>query len=243
MSFESMNAAGQPEGKDMNVFARMWNVFVAPSSAFEAVRTKPKWIVPAIIIILISIGTTYFLSPYIAEVSKAAAIRQMEKMGADEETVNRQVERIQNRPAYLAYIQPVVNSLLGFFVGAAILLFLCNIVMGVKVKYAQMLGVQVYTSLIIMLGGLVKLPVMLAKENIDVSFSLMSFLPTPEVKSFLFRYAEQVTELFNVWSVIVLIIALATVMQVKVKKVWPVMAIVSLLWFAVLAFSLKLSGI
>jgi len=92
MSHITASPASENE-KEMNILARIWNVFVAPASTFKAVREKPKWVIPFIITVLISAGVMYFLTPVVIEEGRDKMIEQMEKRGVPEEQIDQAVEQ------------------------------------------------------------------------------------------------------------------------------------------------------
>ncbi|HNW58353.1 MAG TPA: hypothetical protein PKI62_01600 [bacterium] len=70
---------------NMGFLQRIVNVFMAPSKAFKAVRKNPRWIVPAIVVMLLSAGMTWYITPAIQKEQRERMITQLEKRNMDQE--------------------------------------------------------------------------------------------------------------------------------------------------------------
>lgn len=216
--------------KDMNVFQRIINVFVAPTAAFTAVREKPKWIIPFILIILISLFTAIMLQPVLSDVQQKAMIKQFEKMGMDESEMEQAMETARERAALFIYPSAVLGVAFVVTIGALIWLFVGNTILGAPVTFHQAMGLNVYRYLIISLGGLIKLPIMLSQNSLDVHFSLASFMSSEASASFIYKFLSHI-DVFNIWSIAVLCIGLSVITRMEVKKVWPLVTALFLGYF------------
>jgi hypothetical protein len=229
MSQETMNPTGQPTN-DMNIFSRIWNVFVAPASTFEAVKVSPKWVVPLIISILIMGGAMHVLTPTVIEESKDKTVEQLEKRGMSDEQIDQALVQAEKMQKYMIVPSTVIASVIFTFLLAAIWLFVANVLAGGQAKYGQILGVYVYAGFIGLLGFLIKLPLMLSQHTMNIHFSPATFMSEASSDTFLYKLLAKF-DLFGLWGIVVLGIGLAVVAGLKPKKVLPWVFILYVLWW------------
>jgi len=214
----------------MGFVARLFNVFVSPRETFEAVRERPAWVVPFIIIILITAGTTYFMTPLTADMQKDLIENRMENMGASDEQIEDALERAEGNQI-AGVIGGAVSVAIMLIVGGLIWLFVSNTILGGEATFGQMMGVNVYRYFIMLVGLLIKLPIMLSQQTINIHFSLAKlFMDEASMNTFLYKFLANI-ELFNLWSIAVLIVGIATVIRVNISKVWPWAAVLFLIYY------------
>ncbi len=230
MNQDYMNQSEQTSGKDMNLFARIWNVFVSPTSTFEAVKEKPKWVVPFIISILIMGGAMQILTPTVMEESKDKMIEQFEKRGMSDDQIDQALAQSTKWQKYTIVPSTIIVGAISVFILAAIWLFVTNVLSGGAAKYSQILGAYVYAGFIGLLGFLIKIPLMLSQGTMNIHFSFATFMSESASDSFLYKLLAKM-DLFSVWGMVVLGIGLAIVGGLKPKKVLPWVIILFVLWW------------
>lgn len=218
------------QSPQMGLLSRIVGVFTSPGRTAEAIGAKPNWLVPAIIIILLMLLFTYLAKPVIIQETVTRVQQMMESKGAAQDQIDTVLNRIQTSMGLRMFVGVTVTTALGIFIWAAIWLFISNIVLGAQASYAQMLGVNVYRYFITTIGLLIKLPIMLSKQTMNVHFSLATFLPDDQKTTFLYKMLMQV-ELFNIWAIVVLSIGIAVVSKLDTKKVWPWVVLVYVVWY------------
>ena len=218
----------------MNLFSRIINVFFSPSKTFQAVSEKPKWVVPLIISLVLTFGAMYLLTPVIMVDQKSAMEEQMAERGMSSEQIDGAVEQAQKIQKYTIAPVTIVAGLAMTFIMAAIWLFFGNTILGGSSKYGQMLGVVAYSGFIGLLGLLIKMPIMLSQQTMNVHFSLATFMADASKNTFLYKLLANV-EIFNVWTIVVYSIGIAIVAKLKVKSVWPWVLILTVLYWVAAA--------
>ncbi|MBN1481218.1 YIP1 family protein [candidate division KSB1 bacterium] len=232
MSFDQPTPATEPTPKDMNIIARIWNVFVSPTSTFEAVRSKPRWVLPLIIILLITGAAMYVLTPIVMEEGREKMIEQMEKRGVPEDQMDTAVERAAQFQKYSIAPSTIIAGAIFTFLLAAFWLFVTNVLAGGSARYAQVLGAYVYAGFIGLLGFLIKLPVMWFRQTMNIHISPATLMSESATETFLYKLLAKF-DLFSIWGMIVLGIGLAVVGGLKPKKVLPwVVILYVLFWVA-----------
>jgi hypothetical protein len=218
----------------MSLIARIINLFFSPSKTFQAVSTSPKWVLPLIITLLITFGAMYMLTPVIMTESESVMEEQMIERGMSSDQVDKAVEQAQKYQKYSIAPTTLVAGLLMTFLMAGIWLFFGNTILGGSATYGQMLGVITYSGFIGLLGLLIKMPIMLAQQTMNVHFSLATFMADASKDTFLYKLLANV-EIFNLWTIAVYSIGIAIVAQLKVKSVWPWVLILTVLYWVAAA--------
>lgn len=215
---------------NLGLLSRIVGVFTSPSNTAKAIGEKPNWLIPAIIILLLMLLFTYLAKPVIIQETVTRVEQMMQSKGAPQERIDTVLSGINKTMGLRMFIGVTVTTAFGVFIWAAIWLFISNIVLGAQATYAQMLGVNVYRYFITTVGLLIKLPLMLSKQTMNVHFSLATFLPDEQKTTFLYKILMQV-ELFNIWAIVFLSIGIAVVSKLDTKKVWPWVVLVFAVWY------------
>jgi len=215
---------------DMNVIKRIIGVFTSPRLTFEAVRERPGWVVPLIILVLIGLAMLALMGPVIMKEQMGRQVEMMQDRGMSQNQIDQAMERGAKIGNIMMYVFGVIGPVVAFLISAAVWLFVCNVLLGGAAKYAQMLGVVVYQAFIATLGGLIKLPIILSRETLNVHFSLATFMSESGKETFIYKLLSKV-ELFNVWGIIVLCIGIAVIGRHDIKKVWPPVVGIFVLWY------------
>ncbi len=231
-------SSAMPANAHPGLLNRIINLFFSPSSTFKAIQAKPDWIVPALIfaVVMALFGYIQVTDPGLIKAQREMVEQMMEKMNVPPEQVAQQMEANQARSKITTPLGAFAGPLVMFiFIGSAIWLFVGNLLYGGKARYVHMLGVTSYTALITALSTLVKLPIMTAKGDLMVHFSIATFLPASMSKTFLYTFLMFASDIFNIWTIAVLAIGVAVVSNLKTSKVWPVVALINLVYYAVSA--------
>ena len=234
MSSATESNGGMQATNDLNIFSRIVNVFFAPSKTFLAVVEKPKWALPLILSLVVILGAMYVLSSVVVIDSKAAMEEQMAERGMSDDQIAQAVANAENMVKISAMVAPILLGTIATFVLAGIWLMLGNTILGGAANYKQMLGVVVYSGFIGLLGFLIKMPIMLSQQTMNVHFSLATFMADASKDTFLYKALANV-EIFNLWTIAVYSIGIAIVAKLKVKSVWPWVLILSILYWVAAA--------
>ena len=211
---------------------RLVGVFLSPTTTFNAVKKQPNWVVPLIVLLVISLAMTIALNPVIISEQTTKTIEKLEERGMNQEQIDEAVQKSQQFMNVSIYAFAVVGTFVVLLIGSLIWLFVSNTIMGGENKFAQLMGVNVYRYFIPTLGGIIKLPIMLSQKTLNVHFSLAAFMADASKDTFLYKMLMQV-EVFNVWSIVVLCLGIAAVGNHNVKKVWPWVVGIYLAWYLI----------
>ena len=226
--------AAQPGG-DLGFLARWANIYFSPKKTFEAVRLRPFWVWPMILMVLLGTGFYFWTSgPRMSDT--------LEKMRKNENLMNLPAERRQEifdrvEGQFKSPFWSSIGVLFGiayFFVVAGILFFVGNIILGGEARFAQVLGACVYTRFVSIPEMLVQGFLATAKGTMNTALSLAAFFPSDQSETFAYRLVNGL-DIFSIWFIAVLIIGMATLYNFKTGKVAAWILPLWILWKVVAA--------
>lgn len=196
------------QGEEMGLVKRMVGVFVSPGATFEAVRARVSvadWLVPLILVMIVGTVSVYMLTPLMDEMNAA-----LKDAGEHAQAIGR-VSTVIGAAFSVAIIAIML------FVIAAILLGLARLVLGGETTYRHVLAVSSYSSLVNIPSAIVTIPLMIAKESMEVQVGLGLLLPDSMAESFL-AYFLNTLSVFSVWQYALTAIGLGIVSGISTKK-------------------------
>ncbi len=192
----------QSVGK-MNPVSILVKVFTDPQEAFKNIKLYPNWVFP--IFILLAFGFVFmFTTRDIQLEMQREYILESERI--PEASKDAALENIENPTMFMTTIMPAIGVAVSTFlipllIAAAFLLF-GNFVYGGSATFGLNFSAAVWAGLIGLLEGLIKLPLMLNKETLEVYTSLALVMDLSESKTFLFQMLNMV-DIFAIWKIFV----------------------------------------
>ncbi|MYA22369.1 MAG: hypothetical protein F4Z30_06100 [Gemmatimonadetes bacterium] len=215
---------------EMSVVGRILRVFYAPSETFEAVaeqRSAADWLVPTFIVAAVGFFSTYLTSPiYVAE-----AMEQIREQTPAEQP---NVEGTGDAIRISGLIAAPVMAFVMLFIGAAIYLLVGKLLGGL-LGYGHCLALVAYTSLIAIIQHIVKTPLVLANETMNVQIGLGMFLSEEARQSF-GGHLLSLVDPFIVWMVVIAGLGLSIVGQIERSRAYAGVAAITLLFLSIGAF-------
>ncbi len=97
------------------------------------------------------------------------------------------------------------------FLMAGVIMLMGTVVLGGSAKFMQLVALVCYAGMISVLGIIVKTPLMVMKQTMDIRTSLAVLLPGSDTTSTIYAILNGFTDIFFVWQVIVLILGVAAI--------------------------------
>jgi len=220
----------QPQqAKQSGPIGRMIGVIFSPQLTFQNIARKPDWLVPFLLVIIVAGIMGYLMQPLILQQNRQVQQEKLEERGMSQE----EIDQVLERSSFIKYIivpAGVVATAANLVITALIWLFIGNIILSSETDFKHVFSVSVYRSIIPVLGGLIKLPIILSKESLNVHFSPAIMMSDELKDTFLYKLLASL-DLFNIWMIVVLCIGLAAVYKFKVNKVWPVVVILYAIYY------------
>jgi len=226
---QNMTAATAEPGVDRSMWSIMAGVFTSPAQAFGDFNRRPKIAVVLIVTIIMGMIIGATTARYSAKMQYDLASRSTAIPAQALEQLQEKVE----------HPSPVLSALLGgagqTIVAVIIALLAWGIgsfVMGGDSTFKKVWGATLLGGLIGQVGGLVKIPLMMAKDSIYVSFGLAALFPTKDFTSILYGVLFYL-DAFAIWAMIVTGIGYAAVFNISQGKGISISVILSILGICV----------
>lgn len=217
----------QPEVKPMGGASKIFNIFFEPSRVFKSLNARPTWLVPFLMVILLSIGSLYVTFP---QIMKAQVERIQEMDNIPQQQKDRIIERLTETnqpPIWQVGMVPVFGFLL-LAVFSAALFFVFNVLLGGDSNYRRVLSVYSYSALVAIPALIVKLPLIFMKGTLNVQTSL-ALLPFADPDSRFLYSVLSGFDIFNLWQVILISIGLGVMYRLSTKKAFTAVLILWIL--------------
>jgi hypothetical protein len=132
----------------LSEFARLSGVFFEPQKAFADIAARPRWWVPMILLIVVSLAYTYSVAQRVGwerVVRQSVATNsRFQQLGAEEQ--QRSIERGAKFASGIGYVAAVAGSPLNIAFIAGVLL-LTSRMAGAQLSYRQLLAITSYAFL------------------------------------------------------------------------------------------------
>ena len=227
-------SAPSEEMKEMGVFEKIAGIFISPRETFEALDRKPTWLVPFIIIAVMTCSMTLLtrdigMQDMMAKFqAREMPQEQIDKIAAQSEGVGKYVQLVLIPAATLAI----------WAIFAGILLFCGNTLLGGSAKFKKVFSMMAWSSLVGGLAIFVNTAIILSKETTQgVTTSLSVLLPVPGLsdKPSLFYRLLSKLDVFTIWSLILWTIGMSVIYKFTMKKsaglvvaLWAVWIVISI---------------
>ncbi|MDD5542749.1 MAG: Yip1 family protein [Acidobacteriia bacterium] len=200
------------EGPNKSMVQRIVGVLFSPKSTFEDINRKPDWLIPLILIVLVTLAATYVFMSHadIMELLRA----QIEKSGRTPPPD----EALAGSAKYaviFSYISIIVFVPVGTLVVAGVLFMIFSFIMGAETTYKKMFSVTVYASITGVVRSLIAIPILFTKQPTefgnpaDVVQSNLGFLFDPAQKAL--HALGKSLDIFTVWYIVVMSIGIAAI--------------------------------
>jgi hypothetical protein len=224
MNSENMGEGG-PVGQNLNAFQKVIGVFTSPAKTFASIAQSPSWIVPVAIIIVINLVFIFAVRDILVQETLTQQEEKMLEQGLDSEQIDQALSRAEWGIRNFAPVTGVVFPLILLLIIAGVFLFVGNAILGGLATFKKVFSVTAYSSLIGSLAALIMLPIVLANETMQVSFSLATLMSEEARGTFLYQLLAKV-DIFWIWWIAVQSIGLAAIYKMKTQKMAKAVVIV-----------------
>jgi len=239
-----MDATSQTD--KMSFGSRFINIFVNPQKTFESLNRRPTWLVPVIMILLLSVAITLATYPIIIK-SQMEMFRNNPDISAEQlEIIRQSIEKGGQVQKYIGLGVQIIGIFLFYYLlFAAIFYFVGSVILGGDSSYKKVLSIWAWSSLIGIVAMIVRVPLIFIKENIRFSISPALLLPTDAVDSILYVILSQL-DFFLIWQLAVFAFGFATIYRFSVSKSYITIGTLWGIWIAlatIFASTLKKFGL
>jgi len=207
-------------------------IFTNPARVFYSLRRKPTWVIPFVLILimtaLFSVATKNLMLEYRKEmILNSTTIPEEQK-----DTI---LERMDSMSAKSYYIQSIgggsIGLILVYLLGAGVFFFVGNFILGGKATFKQIFALYVWGNMVSLLELPLKAGLALLKGSVQVYTSLAVLMDPEQSKTALFQILNAI-DVFNIWRVILWGMGFAIIYKFSAKKSY--ITVVSIYVFYVL---------
>jgi hypothetical protein len=207
-------------------------IFTNPTRVFESLTKKPDWLIPTLIIVILSVASAYFLRDITMEMQKERILASERIPEEQKDTLLQQFEQGGSMQVIMGMVGAVVFVFASFAIVAALFMFTGNVVLGGQANYKTMLAVYAWGFMASVPEAIIKIPLMLAKNSIHVYTSLAILFDTSESETVLFKIANAI-DIFALWRVALWAIGFSVVYKFTKGKSYAVIGAWYVIWVAV----------
>jgi hypothetical protein len=226
-----MNAEAS-EAKGLSLFERIISIFTSPKEAFKDINSKPNWLIPFLILIVVVIVVQYVLM----DITITDQIAKLEARDIPEAQMEIARNQVQGPLKYIQFVMIPIMTLLTWCIVGGIHLFFTNVVFGGETTFKKMFAITSWSSLIGVVSTLLRMVMVMSKgTSYGVTTSLAIVMPTPglsETPSILFRLLAHL-DIFAIWGLVLYAIGISTISKLDIKKASTVVIIIWLIWVVI----------
>jgi hypothetical protein len=227
LSNQGVGAAVMPQTK--STFERIIGVFVSPEPTMQDIAARPSWLLPLIIVAIVSSVGGFFLKDAIVQ----QQLEAMEKRNMTVEQIEQSRPMMEKMINITAPLFGLIGTPVTYVIIAAIAMFVGSVILGGETKFAKLFSVICWSGLITVLSSVINIPVMVNRQALESATSL-NILLSPDAKdTFIYNLLSQV-DLFTIWWIVVVGFGFAAVYKFSTRKamttvfiVWAIIALAS----------------
>ena len=250
MENENKNLVAETQFLSKSDYSGVWRVFYEPSKFFSSLTNKKAWLVPLLIIAVVSGIIGHFTRPLYMKDMYPIMQERLEtyRQYLTEEQYNETKARTEQ-----SYRDAMENSFkwyyLLFAVGVPFVIFMAiagigkltgSVIFRGKATFWLVVNVVAFAALVGLLGDVVRSLLMLSKGTMMV-YTGLGILSPVDNGSFLFYLFRQV-DIFSIWRIIVTVIGLGAVYNMNSSKFAAVLFPVWLVFIGLVAMANIFAG-
>jgi hypothetical protein len=203
-----------PQPAGMGEFSRITGVFFEPTKTFADIAARPRWIVPVILIALVSMCVVFAYSQrggWRVMIEQQMANSSRQPQGTPEQQ-QQQIEMGVKIASVIGYVIPLIIPVM-FLIVAGILTGITAGILSAPVRFFQVFAIVCYANLPGIIRGALTIVVMQMKSLADfdfknpVMFNPGYFMDPKGSSKFLYSLASSL-DLFSIWILLLIAIGL-----------------------------------
>ncbi len=210
-----MNMEPTATAPGKSIWGIVGDVFFSPAQAFEAFKKKPSIWVPLILVMVMAAAGGYFTAgPQASDqynmmrnstVLPPTAIEEMRQAVDEPNMIGGAIG-----PAIVVPLIAMISALLAWFIG--------GFLFGGKAKFSEIWGTGLLAMLIPMIGGLIKIPMALAKGTAQVSIGPAALMAHQTDYVSILGFLLLFTDVFAIWSLVVISFGYSAIFGISLGK-------------------------
>lgn len=206
-------------------------IFTDPQKTLATLRNNPTWLLPLVLIMLMTVAFTIATKDLVIEYRKEIILNS-DKI--PEEQKDLALERLENMTPKAFYIQSIGGGLVGlvlvYLFASGVFILVGNFILGGKATFKQIFSLYVWGNMVSLVELPVKGAMALAKGSAQVYTSLAVLMDPSQSKTVLFQLLNAV-DIFNIWRIILWAMGFMVIYRFSAKKSY--IAVISIYVFYV----------
>ncbi|MBK5097070.1 MAG: hypothetical protein JJE01_04740 [Gemmatimonadetes bacterium] len=182
---------------------RIVQVFTAPATLFDALKTTPKWIGAAVVVIVLGLVVQALIP---AELIREMALSSLPSDAPPEQVAA--VEKFMGVSNIIRWVGTVVFPILMILFVSGFILLVWNAILGGEAAFPAVLACAAHSYIVWAAGGLITMPLVLARQDLRTTFSLHLLTPWLDSGTYAYRFMAGLN-LFGIWTMILLGVAVS----------------------------------
>lgn len=231
----------------IGLVGRMLRTFYAPGELYEDVARKHSWhdwFLPTLLTAVVMTVAAQITMPLTLEMQREAmkkSLAQQELTAEQRENQEAMMEKMQGVTEASTLIITPISIFVLMFITSGIILLAGRYALGGEISYGQVLAMQGYASLILILQVLVLTPIRLEKGTALLFLGPSLFFDKGELTG-LVGGMIGIIDIFSIWQSVVVAIGLSALTRASLGKSLTVMGILYLIYIAIFGGLSGLSG-
>ena len=193
--------------------ARIVQVFTAPATLFDALKTTPRWIGATLVVIVLGLVVQALIP---AELIREMALSSLPSDAPPEQVAA--VEQFMGVSNIIRWVGTVVFPILMILFVSGFILLVWNAILGGEAAFPAVLACTAHSYIVWAAGGLITMPLVLARQDLRTTFSLHLLTPWLDSGTYAYRFMAGLN-LFGIWTMILL--------GVAVSRLYPKVSVAS----------------
>ena len=222
-----------PPPAKVNSFERLLGVIFSPGETFRSIAQRPDWVVPLIVMVIISVGTIALFAPRIDwDPLRDQLADQMSTQGRD--VSDSDLQQMISVSKIVMYIQSVVGIPIATLVIALVFLLAFKM-FGGEGDFGQYFSVVIYSFVPQMISSILAVIILLIKGTVRLDaiqtlvMSNLGFLADPTEQAVQFALLSSI-DLFTFWTLALLVIGFGLVSKLSKGQVIGIVIAVWLIY-------------
>ncbi len=230
--------AAEDNNAAIGFLGKLGNIFANPGKTFQSLDSKPTWLAPLLIIILLSIISTQFTFPLIMQ-TQLESFRSNPDISPEQlETIERQFTDEQMLQKSLMIGGQAIGIPVVFLILSGIFYLLGTVLLGGDSTFKKVFSVFIWSSLISTLGMIIKLPLVIAKSSVKISLSPALILSPDHIGGKLHTLLSSF-DFFTIWFLAVFATGFGIIYKFSKQKAF---VSIGVLWAVWIIISVVFSG-
>ena len=182
---------------------RIVQVFTAPATLFDALKTTPKWLGAAVVVIVLGLVVQVLIP---AELIREMALSSLPSDAPPEQVAA--LEQFMGVSNIIRWVGTVVFPILMILFVSGFILLVWNAILGGEAAFPAVLACTAHSYIVWAVGGLITMPLVLARQDLRTTFSLHLLTPWLDSGTYAYRFMAGLN-LFGIWTMILLGVAVS----------------------------------